>query len=131
MRFDSGFTVLRTAQQGMWMRKFLILAAAGACLAFPFSPLRAAPARDQEMRNLKQSHKQQWKSLKTQQRAEKNSLEQHPQSPESRKRFKQEMKEQRRLVAQVQKAETRGAKDGRSAAKHPGRPAKHREARGG
>jgi len=111
------------------VRKLLTFAAAALLTLRPF-PMAARPP-NKETHNLKEGHKQQRKSLKQQQRAEKQALEQHPQTPESRKRFKHDMKEQRRMVKQVQKTETRQLKEGRRASKQATGASKHRESRGG
>lgn len=94
-----------------------------------FAPVAAGA--DQEMHNLKQGHKQQWRSLKEQQRAERNALARHPQSREERKRFKHDMKAQRRLVRQVQKTEVRALKESHRSAKRLRRATRGREARVG
>ena len=106
-----------------------LLALAPAAVFLPFALLAPAAAADQEMHNLKQGHKQQWRSLKEQQRAERQALARHPQTREARKRFNQDMKAQRRLVRQVQKVETRGLKESRRAAKRLGRASKRDRAR--
>jgi TolA-binding protein len=111
------------------MSRLLTVALAVAFLTLPVGTLASAPPPDQEMHNLKRGHKQQWRSLKEQQRAEKDALALHPQTREQRKRFKQDMKAQRRLVRHVQKTEIRGLKESRRSAKRLGRASKHRERR--
>jgi Spy/CpxP family protein refolding chaperone len=109
------------------MRRLLTVAPAAVFLTFALlTPARAA---DQEMRNLKQGHKQQWRSLKEQERAERNAFARHPQTREARKRFNQDMKAQRRLVRQVQRTETRQLKASRLEAKRVGRASKRSRAR--
>lgn len=111
------------------MRKLQIFAVALAFLSFPLRAPAGAQPPDQEMHNLKQGHKQQWRSLKEQQRAEKNALWQHPQTRQSLKQLKLDMKGQRRLMRHVQKNEIRGLKESQRSAKRLTRASKHREAR--
>jgi len=113
--------------QGLMRKLWTFGAAVPVCVLLVGSLASARPA-NQEMHNLKRAHKQQWKSLKEQERAQKDALDRHPQTPESSKRFKQDMKEQRRLVKQVQKSEVQGLKQGQHAAKHQTSRAKHTEA---
>ncbi|HXJ97154.1 MAG TPA: hypothetical protein VMT20_30310 [Terriglobia bacterium] len=110
------------------MRKLSMLGAAVPFFFLLTGTLALARPINQEMRSLKRAHKQQWKSLKEQERAEKDALERHPQTPESRRRFKHDMNEQRRLVKQVQKSEIRGLKESQHASKHETSRAKHTEA---
>jgi hypothetical protein len=111
------------------MPKRLMAVAAVAFLTLLAGALAVARPASQEMHNLKRAHKQQWKSLKEQERAEKDALERHPQTPESRKRFEHDMKAQQRLVTQVQKGEIRGLKESQRAAKGQAGHTKRTEAR--
>ncbi len=87
------------------MRKLSTFAVALAFLSFPLGTPAGARPPDQEMHNLKRGHKQQWRSLKEQQRAEKGALLLHPQTRQSLKQLKLDMKGQRRLMRQEQEKE--------------------------
>lgn len=99
------------------MRKLSLLLAAALSLSAVVVPLPAAPARSYEVRQLKKQHKAQRKSLKEQQRAMKSAMGQHELPAEQRRRFKNDLKMQKRLLAKGQKDESRGLKPHRKAAK--------------
>lgn len=80
--------------------------------------LKAVPVPDQEPHNLKKSQKAQRKTLKQQQRAMRDAVNQHPQPPESLRRFKHDMASQRRLLNNKQKSASRNLKQARKSAKH-------------
>ena len=89
------------------MRKFLLLLLAALTLGSPAGALLSAPARSYEARQLKKQHKAQRKDLKQQQRAMNKIMDQHGLSDDQRKRFKNDMKMQERLLHKSQKDASR------------------------
>ena len=90
------------------MRKLLLFLLLSA-LTLGFSPgaLRSAPARSYQTRQLRKQHKEQRKDLKQQQRAMNKIMDQHGLSDDQRKRFKNDMKMQERLLHKSQKDASR------------------------
>ena len=89
------------------MRKFLLLLLAALTLGFSADALLSAPARSYEARQLKKQHKAQRKDLKQQQRAINKIMDQHGLSDDQRKRFKNDMKMQERLLHKSEKDDSR------------------------
>ena len=89
------------------MRKFLLLLLAALTLGSPTAALLSTPARSYEARQLKKQHKAQRKDLKQQQRAINKIMDQHGLSDDQRKRFKNDMKMQERLLHKSQKDDSR------------------------
>ena len=89
------------------MRKFLLLLLAALTLGSPTAALLSAPARSYEARQLKKQHKAQRKDLKQQQRAMNKIMDQHGLSDDQRKRLKNDMKMQERLLHKSEKRDSR------------------------
>lgn len=92
------------------MRRFLMLLVTALVLAATVGSLRAG---DQESHDLKKRHKEQLKTLKIQQRGMKKTMRQHPLSRAEHKRFKGELKTQKKMLKNGQKDETTNLKNRR------------------
>jgi len=77
----------------------------------------ARPAADQQTRQLKRQQRQQSRQLKEEQHATKAVMNQHPTTPEARKRFNNDLKMQRHMLRNSQKADRRTAKENQELAK--------------
>ena len=98
-------------------KRFVGALALAAFLAIPFPTSSAAPRAYSQQKALRRRQKAERKQLKQQQAAMKKVMSQHPQSAESKKRFRQDMKMQRKLLHRKQKEETRRIKNNHRAQK--------------
>jgi len=99
------------------MRKLLLLLLSAVILGFSPGALGSAPARSYQTRQLKKQQKAQRKDLKQEERATKKMMDQHELSDEQRKRFKNDMKMQKRLLHKSQKDDSRRLKQAKQVAK--------------
>ena len=89
------------------MRRVLVLLIL-ACMAGPsVGALKAAP-RDRELHDLKKRQKQQRKTLKIQQRSMKRTMKRQQLPPDSRKRFRRQLKMERQVLRTGQREERKG-----------------------
>ena len=103
------------------MRRFLLLAVLTLAIGSVPKTAKAGGAPNREMHELRRQQKQQRKMFAGQQRAMKNVMKRHPQSPEQHRRFQHNMKMQRQLFRREQKAEVRNLKQERKSAKRKGK----------
>ena len=69
--------------------------------------LKAAP-RDRELHELRKRQKEQRKTLKIQQRSMKRTMKRQQLPPDSRKRFKRQLKMERQVIRMGQREERKG-----------------------
>jgi hypothetical protein len=103
------------------MRKLLAGFGAAILLVLPLGKLPAAPFPNQEMKELKKRQKEERRMVRQQQHAMKRVMGQHPQSSDSRARFKHNMKMQQQMLHRSQKDVTRRLKENHKSVKrlHP------------
>lgn len=97
-------------------RSVVLLVLVGIML--PPSMFAAVRVRDRQMHELKKLHKQEWKELKSEQRATRKVLKHHFLTPEARQRLKHNFKMQRKLLRASQKVETHRLKEKHAAGRH-------------
>jgi nitrate reductase cytochrome c-type subunit len=103
--------------RGGVMKRFRVFVLMTVVFGTTLRTVKAAPVPDQETHKLKENDKAQRKTLKQQQRAMRDAVNQHPQSPESRRRFEHDMKSQRCLLNSKQRSASRNLKQTRKSAK--------------
>ena len=95
------------------MRKVLVLLTVACMAGASVGALKAAP-RDRELHDLKKRQKQQRKTLKIQQRSMKRTMKRQQLPPDSRKRFRRQLKMERHVLRTGQREERKEIGHGRA-----------------
>jgi len=89
------------------MRKVVVVFVTALMAGASVGALKAVP-RDQELHELKKRQKEQRKTLKIQQRSMKRTMKRQQLPPDSRKRFKRQLKMERQVLRMGQREERKG-----------------------
>src|SRR5437764_9706742 len=89
------------------MRKVVVVFVTACMAAASVGALKAVP-RDQELHELKKRQKEQRKTLKIQQRSMKRTMKRQQLPPDSRKRFRRQLKMERQVLRMGQREERKG-----------------------